>query len=51
MAFDGTGSSNSVLNEVRMFYGSWNSGDNGMLSVTGGAKLNSILMFLHMIAS
>jgi hypothetical protein len=38
IAIDGLGATNSSLAYVQMFYGSWNGGADGMLSVTGGAK-------------
>ena len=38
IAIDGKAASGSKLNYVQMFYGSWNGGDSGMLSVTGGAS-------------
>jgi len=37
VALDGTGASGSQLSYVQMFYGQYDNGDEGMLSVTGGA--------------
>ena len=38
--FDGAGAAGSVLDHVRLFYGSANGGANGMLSLTGGANIH-----------
>ncbi len=36
-AIDGPAASGSRIDYVQMFFGSWNGGDHGMLSITGGA--------------
>ena len=47
IAIDGSAASGSKLNYVQMFYGSWNGGDSGMLSVTGGAAPRSATACSH----
>jgi hypothetical protein len=37
VAIDGADAGRSIINYVQFFYGSWNGGEDGMLSVTGGA--------------
>jgi hypothetical protein len=37
--FDGSGATNSVFDHVQVFYGSYQGGAQGMLSLTGGANL------------
>ena len=38
ISIDGAGADGTRLDYVQMYYGSWNGGDNGMLSITGGAS-------------
>ena len=38
IAIDGAGADGTQINYVQMYYGSWNGGDSGMLSITGGAS-------------